>query len=112
MYDEFHRVYTEDNIGFIGPLAVAPDYQGKGFGKLLLDFAESLAEISEVEVVECRADLILMYEKRGYKPVQRVPLPNRIPAEFLSRPDLDFIIYQKLRTTETTPGDHNASVTF
>ena len=89
------RVQIKGSIGHIGPIAVAQYCQGHGIGKLLLDFAESLTKISQVEVVDCRTDLIPMYERRGYKPVDRVPVTSILPPEYLTRFDLDFIIYQK-----------------
>ena len=92
-----HRVRIDGPVGHIGPVAVAPDCQGQGVGKLLLDFAESLTEVNEIEVVECRTDVIPMYEKRGYKPKSRVPVTSMIPLESLTRSDLDFIIFQKRR---------------
>lgn len=95
------RVQIVGSIAHIGPIAVAKECQGQGIGKLLLDFAESLAEISEIEVVECRTDIIPMYERRGYKPVDRVPITKYIPLSWLTRLDLDFIIYRKLRSSLT-----------
>lgn len=89
------RVEIQGSVGHIGPLAVAQECQGHGIGKLLLDFAESLTEISEIEVVSCRTDVIPMYERRGYKPVDRVPITSILPLDHLTRLDLDFIIYQK-----------------
>ena len=47
--------------------------QGKGYGSQILDFAESLASIAQLEVVSCRSDLFPYYMKRGYKEVRRFP---------------------------------------
>ena len=46
----------------LGPLAVDPDYQGKGYGTKLMDFAESLAPIQQVGVVSCRSDVMPIYK--------------------------------------------------
>ena len=79
----------------IGPIAVGKNHQGKGIGKLLLDFAESLAEISEIEVVSCRSDLFPMYHKRGYRTIRRIPITDLLEPEQLTRLDLEFVIMRR-----------------
>ena len=72
--------------------------QGQGLGSRLLSFAEGFAPVSQVEVVSCRADLFPIYEKRGYVEVGRRPLEQYIPAEQLTRRDLQMVIMRKRQT--------------
>ena len=85
----------KNSIALIGPLAVDKNFQGRGIGKRLLDFAESFAATSEVEVVSCRSDLFPMYERRGYQVVAKEPIANFTPESHLTRLDLDFVIMRK-----------------
>ena len=59
-----------NDFAMLGPLGVSPDMQGYGIGRVLLDYAESLHRVTEVDVVSCRTDLLPMYEKRGYREVR------------------------------------------
>ena len=92
------RIRVEDSVAHIGPIAVHKEHQGKGISKLLLDFAESFAETSEIEVVSC-SKLFPMYENRGYKTKCRIPITNYIPPQHLLRFDLDFVVMQKSSKT-------------
>ena len=63
-------------------LAVHPEYQGKGIGKLLLQFAEERA--SEQGATSMRLDVysanpgaVRMYEKAGYVQVGSIRFPRR-----------------------------------
>ena len=89
------RVRVADSVAHIGPVAVHNDYQGKGIGKMLLDFAESLAETSEMEVVSCRTDVLPIYERRGYKTIGTVPITDYLHPSELTRLDLEFLILRK-----------------
>ena len=89
------RVQVADSVAHIGPVAVHNDYQGKGIGKMLLDFAESLAETSEMEVVSCRTDVLPIYERRGYKTIGTVPITDYLHPSELTRLDLEFFILRK-----------------
>ena len=53
----------------IGPIAVHPDYQGKGVGKQLMTTIESRAKGGKctVGIVSCRTDVIPFFEKLGYE---------------------------------------------
>ena len=42
------------------------NFQGKGYGSKIFDFAESLANITQIDCVSCRTDLFPFYVKRGY----------------------------------------------
>ena len=89
------RVHLKNSIALIGPIAVDKNFQGRGIGKRLLDFAETFAVTTEVEVVSCRSDLFPMYERRGYKVVANEPITKFIPESHLTRLDLDFVIMHK-----------------
>ena len=69
--------------------------QGKGYGSQILDFAESLASIAQLEVVSCRSDLFPYYMKRGYKEVRRFPAEKYIPVKRLTRTGLQMEVMQK-----------------
>ena len=75
---------TRDIVN-LGPLAVDPKYQGKGYGKTLLEKLESLATNQELHCVSCRTDVLAIYKKRGYVIVETTPM-----AEVIKRnvPDL------------------------
>ena len=53
----------------IGPIAVHPDYQGKGVGRQLMTTIESRAKGGKctVGIVSCRTDVIPFFEKMGYE---------------------------------------------
>ena len=70
-------------------------FQGKKYGSRLLDFAESLAGIAQIQVVSCRTDLFPLYAKRGYTEVSRTPANEYIPQKTLTRSGLQMIIMQK-----------------
>jgi len=60
----------------------------------MLDFLECLAPIRKVGVVSCQTNLIHMYEKRGYKVVEKKPIDDKnVPN--ISRNDLEFVIMIK-----------------
>lgn len=64
--------YDKENVCSFGQFAVAPEYQGMGIGKLLLDLVESKAREENVkhialDTAEGAQHLIDYYEKRGYK---------------------------------------------
>ena len=63
----------------------------------MLDFAETLASKSQVEVPSCRTDLIQFYSKRGYEIVEQVPMERFVPVETISRPNdnLKMVILHK-----------------
>ncbi|TRY67615.1 hypothetical protein TCAL_02722 [Tigriopus californicus] len=79
----------------IGPIAVRKSIKGKGMGKMLLTFAESLAPTSVVWVVSCRADLFPWYIRNGYVEVKRIPVEDHIPRERLTRKNLEMVCMKK-----------------
>ena len=64
----------------------------------MLDFAESLAGISQIEVVSCRSDLFPYYVKRGFKEVRRFPAEEYIASEELTRSGLQMVVMQRVKT--------------
>lgn len=71
-------------------------FQGMGYGRELLNFAESTRPKSQVYVVSCRTDNLPLYEKRGYKEISRCPAESIIPPETLTRDGLEMIKLQKI----------------
>lgn len=87
---------------YFGMLTVAPDLQGIGLGKRLLDAAErhaaaAGAEVMEMQVIKQRTDLIAWYERRGYRATgATLPFPMDDPRFGLpKRSDLLFALFEK-----------------
>ena len=63
---------SEDGAGYFGMFAVNPQLQGSGLGKVMM--AEAEAQVSQrwgharmrMTVIDCRAELIAFYQRRGY----------------------------------------------
>jgi hypothetical protein len=47
-------------------------------------------------VVSCRADVISLYEKRGYREVRRVPISDYVDMRGVTRDDLTFLEMEKI----------------
>lgn len=70
-------------VAEIGMLSVDPDLQSQGVGSVLLSAAERRAEAFGAEtfemfVIDCRAELLRWYSRKGYTPCtddRRVPFP-------------------------------------
>ena len=93
MRAQYCIIWTNDTAG---PLAVVPSLQGRGVGGLLLDYAESKADITELAIVNCRTDLLDFYQRRGYRFICEVPAENTIAEmEKLTRPGITLKYYQK-----------------
>ena len=73
-------------------------FQGKGYGSRILNFAESLAGVAQIqiEVVSCRSDLLPYYVKRGYKEIRRYPFEEYNPACRLTRSGIQMVVMQKI----------------
>jgi GNAT superfamily N-acetyltransferase len=88
---------------YLGMLAVRPELQTKGIGRLLLAGAESRgrdefgAKRARMTVIEQRRDLIAWYQRRGYVDTGRTePFPYGNPRFGMpKRDDLRFIVLVK-----------------
>ena len=68
------QVLAGHNTAHFGMIAVKPGLQGRGYGKLLLDAAETITHRQwrvagyYMEVISLRQELIAFYQRRGYQP--------------------------------------------
>lgn len=68
------EVLAGHNTAHFGMIAVKPALQGRGYGKLLLDAAETMTHRQwrvagyYMEVISLRHELIAFYQRRGYQP--------------------------------------------
>ena len=76
-------VYVEprDHRAYLGLLALAPDLQGQGVGRMMLDAAEDWCRARgcrtiDIRVVSVRTELFPIYEKRGFVRRGTSPLPS------------------------------------
>jgi ribosomal protein S18 acetylase RimI-like enzyme len=73
---------TQGKAACIHRLAVLPEYQGRGLGRLMLQFAESLAREQgkssiRLDVFTGNAGAVSMYGKAGYRQVGQIQFPFR-----------------------------------
>ena len=88
-------IFLSNNFAIFVFIFKVPFLQGKGFGSILLNYAESLANNTEIEVVSIRNDLLSMYGKRGYKKISTIPAENYFLENQLTRPGVEFIVMLK-----------------
>ncbi len=97
------HVERRGGAGYVGLVTVEPRAQGSGWGRRLLDAAESAARdrfgaaCARMSVIAQRAELIAWYERRGYAATgETAPFPYG-DARFGApkRDDLHFIILEK-----------------
>lgn len=68
------QVLAGHNTAHFGMIAVKPGLQGRGYGKLLLDAAETITHRQwrvagyHMAVISLRHELIAFYQRRGYLP--------------------------------------------
>ncbi len=92
----------EGDSCYLGMLTVAPQLQGQGVGKMLLDEAEALAQFWDcskifMTVISIRQELIDWYKSKGFQLTgQKKPFPYG-DARFgiPKRPDLEFVVLEK-----------------
>lgn len=81
------RFVERDGLLLIGRIAIAPDVQGHGIGRLLLDAAENATDAAEAELFTgslSEANLRL-YESCGYREHVRVPGGDGTEQVFLRK---------------------------
>lgn len=82
------RFVEDDGLLLIGRIAIAPDMQGEGIGRILLDAAERSSTAAEAELFTgslSEANLRL-YEACGYRETVRVPDGDGTEQVFLRKP--------------------------
>jgi len=75
------HLVKDDGWLYFGPFAVDPSAQGAGVGRALLQHVEQLARSRgchglEITVVNCRSDILPMYERLGFVEVGTEPFPH------------------------------------
>lgn len=82
------RYAETDGVLLIGRIAIAPDVQGEGIGRALLDAAErsSSARVSELFTGSLSEANIRLYEACGYTEAERVPQGDGTDQVFLRKP--------------------------
>jgi GNAT superfamily N-acetyltransferase len=94
---------ASDEVGYVGLLSIRPALQGSGIGRQLLAAAETYARhefgarFIEMTVIECRAELIAWYERRGYQPTgEKRPFPyNDERFGIPKRDDLRMVVLRR-----------------
>ena len=81
------RFMERDGLLLIGRIAIAPDMQGEGVGRLLLESAEkaSSAQIAELFTGSLSESNIRLYEACGYEVHERVPDGDGTEQVFLRK---------------------------
>lgn len=82
------RYVEDDGVLLIGRIAIAPDMQGEGLGRTLLDAAEkqSSADVAELFTGSLSEANIRLYEACGYRESQRIPEGDGTEQVFLRKP--------------------------
>ncbi|KAA0961480.1 GNAT family N-acetyltransferase [Microbacterium sp. ANT_H45B] len=82
------RFVEDDGVLLIGRIAIAPDTQGEGIGRRLLDAAErsSSAEVAELFTGSLSEANIRLYESVGYREHERIPQGDGTEQVFLRKP--------------------------
>ena len=81
-------VEDDDGVLLIGRIAIAPDSQGEGIGRSLLEAAErsSSAEVAELFTGSLSEANIRLYESVGYHEHERIPQGDGTDQVFLRKP--------------------------
>lgn len=82
------RYVEDDGVLLIGRIAIAPDMQGEGIGRTLLEAAEeaSSARVAELFTGSLSEANIRLYEACGYREAERVPQGDGTDQVFLRKP--------------------------
>jgi ribosomal protein S18 acetylase RimI-like enzyme len=86
-YEEIEWIAPEGRNHYIHRLAVHPDFQGRGYARKLMDFAEKMAR--DRDAVSVRLDTFSrnkrnqkFYEQRGYSRLGDIYFPRQSPFPF------------------------------
>lgn len=81
------RFVEQDDVLLIGRIAIAPDMQGEGIGRMLLEAAEkaSRAPVAELFTGSLSAANLRLYEACGYVEHERVPAGDGTEQVFLRK---------------------------
>lgn len=94
-----------DNQLYLGMLTVAPELQGGGIGKKLLEASEDYARRQGCQkivmtVISVRDELIAWYERKGFRTTgEKSPFPND-PRFGIPKQELEFVVMEKDVTTK------------
>lgn len=82
------RYVDADGVLLVGRIAIAPDAQGEGIGRTLLESAErsSSAEVAELFTGSLSEANIRLYEACGYRESERVSHDDGTEQVFLRKP--------------------------
>lgn len=94
---KYKNLQWEDAFGkplVIHRLGVHPMYQGKGYGKMLLQFAEEYGHIQEhssirLDVYSGNHGALALYERKGYRKVGAIKFPFRSVPYYCFEKKLD-----------------------
>lgn len=97
-------IRSEGTSSYLGMLAIRPERQAQGIGRLLMAEAERKAQLlfsavkMRMTVIVQREELIRWYERRGYRRTTlREPFPYGNPRFGLpKRSDLEFLVLEKM----------------
>ena len=81
------RFVERDDVLLIGRIAIAPDMQGEGIGRMLLDAAEesSAADAAELFTGSLSEANLRLYEACGYEEHERIPDGDGTEQVFLRK---------------------------
>ncbi|WP_223626107.1 GNAT family N-acetyltransferase [Microbacterium sp. EST19A] len=81
------RFVERDGLLLIGRIAIAPDMQGEGIGRMLLDAAEqsSGADVAELFTGSLSEANLRLYEACGYEEHERIPDGDGTEQVFLRK---------------------------
>lgn len=92
----------KDSHLYLGMLTTAPEFQGKGIGKVMLREAERHAvrlgcKLVEMTVITDRKELMAWYERHGYKNTGVLkPFPSHDPRAGVPLKPLQFVVMEKM----------------
>uniref|UniRef100_A0A0K2U1T9 N-acetyltransferase domain-containing protein n=1 Tax=Lepeophtheirus salmonis TaxID=72036 RepID=A0A0K2U1T9_LEPSM len=112
------KVTSHNGLSEIGHLAVHPDHQKRGYGRILMDAAEENARGPRITVgiPSCRTDIKGFFENRGFKLKVKKPLgeveklyPDEFCEKILARKDVLWEVYLKIKNNKSDQMDDDDS---